>query len=153
MKKNPSKRKNTKSNTRCRFTIAQKTIMGVIAASAIIVVIAVICSFTLNTENVIKSGISTLSSNYYKDYVYKSLSDNNSGNTDLMKSAIQTYKDTGLATIPLRVLLKFNQENAKLDTTLITDRCDQDNTYVKIFPESPYEATSFRAEYNYSCEF
>ena len=150
MKKHKSQKK---SNLRSRFTLTQKIIMGVIITSAIVVVIAVICSFTLNTENVIKSGISTLSSNYYQNYIYKSLSDNNSGKTDLMKSAIQTYKDTGLAAVPLRVLLKFNQENAKLDTSLITERCDQDNTYVKIFPESPYEATSFRAEYNYSCEF
>ncbi len=141
-----------RSATRTK-TLAQKTMFCVIALSIVIVIIASILPFFFNTEKNTKAKIEELASDYYENYFYETLinSEKFQENEDL-DSAMEKYKTYGFSIVTLRqLLLRKSQENTEYSN--ISQYCDENATFVRFYPESPYSKTSYHADYTYSCAF
>ncbi len=150
-----SKNKKTQANSRRRrYSPAQKTILLIIFIAFFIVFIALLCAFFLKPEKIVKSKIDTIASDYYENYFYEKLitSEKYTESKDL-DDILGRYKDNGLATLNLRQLLLYdNQKNAEF-APYLKKYCDEENTYIKFYPEPPYSRTSYHIDYTYSCNF
>ncbi len=132
----------------------QKLILSIIMAAVLIVIIVLISAFFFKPENIVKSKISAIASDYYENYFYERLINSETyqevGN---IEKVMEKYQDSGLSPLNLRQLLLYdNQKNAD-SAPLLKKYCNEENTYVKFYPEPPYSKTSYRAEYTYSCNF
>lgn len=147
------KRKKTNSKKHC-FTNSQKTIICVIIAAMIAVVVALVCSFLLKPEDLVKSKISELSRDYYENHLYQNfISENSNISDEKLAETMSKYEEHGLASVILRqILLYDHQKNADV-APMIKEYCDEDHTTIKFYPEPPYTKTSYHIEYKYSCEF
>ena len=143
-----------KRSSKKSIFIIRRTILTVISLAMLTVVIAIICIFIFKPENVVKSKISNLSSNYYENFLYKNIisSEAYSKSKDLDK-IMEKYKETGFAAVTLRQLILFGaQKNSNL-SSLLKEYCNENETSVKFYPEAPYTQSSYRTEYAYSCNF
>ena len=132
-----------------RKTLAQKTIIAVIILAVVAVITLLVCKLVFNTEYELKTKISQLSSEYYEDYYYPKIS---KSDKDLSK-LLEQYTETGFARVSLRQLILSNSKITSKEKNFLLDRCNQNSTFVQFFPESPYDKTSYRVEYTYSCKF
>lgn len=136
-----------------RYAVTSKNaITIVIVIAAILVFITVICSVLLNPERQVKLKFEALATNYYENIFYADLlkSDNFSGNP---QKSLEKYNQTGLAPITLRQLILHDDAATKDTADYLLKYCDENETYVKFFPEPSYSKTSYRIEYTYSCNF
>ena len=139
------------------------TIMTVIALAMLAVLGYTIFAIIATPEFLIKREIDHLTSDYYENYFYPKILKNNSiENSDAtnpsfaeshLSSVMEEYQKTGFSRITLNQLFLYdNRKNYSLSTP-IAKYCDLDKSFIKIFPEPPYTAKSYRVEYNYSCNF
>ena len=152
MSKRKTKRKKISISKRKKLTGIQKTIIGVIICAFVVIIVALVSSFVYTPEKIVKSKIENMARNYYENYYYSGLEDAK-GNTDEVKTVLKKYKDTGLSVVMLRQLIFHDLGNNLEDSKFITQYCDENKTSVKYFPEEPYEKSSYRIEYIYSCDF
>ena len=137
--------------------IAKNTILSVIILVMLIVVLALFFQFITNPERIAKQNLEDIAKNYYEDYLYETIlgansSDIESGTKNLAE-IMERYSEVGFAKVTLRQLIIFsNEKNLNLSSALVTS-CDENETYIRIFPESPYDKTDYRIEYSYSCAF
>ena len=127
--------------------LAKKIILIVIIIASISVTTAIFLSYYLTDEHLAKSRISELADDYYKNFFYQNLA------TDIPKEQLPTtlekYSTTGFSIVTLRQLLIYND---KYSDFLLT-YCNEDSTYAKFYPVTPYNQDSYRTEFTYSCDF
>lgn len=135
-----------------RLSAPQKVIISIIVMAFIVIIIAVVSVFITKPENIVKSKIEALSSNYYENYLYENIlnSDNFSGN---ITETLEKYTETGFSAITLRELLLNDTKKTADIAPFIKEYCDENKTTIKFYPESPFTRSSYRANYSYSCEF
>ena len=157
MVKNTSKKHSNPKNTsvcRAKFLNAPKIVLTTIILTMIVVVIAIVCSFLLVKENVIKNKISALASDYYENYFYpKFTSSSNYQKIDNLDTTMAKYRDYGFSPISLRDLLLYDDQKNASERTFLTDNCDENKTFIKFYLEPPYDKASYHTEYTYSCNF
>ena len=147
-KKKCPKKKNFKKRHYCK-TPVQKTILVVIILAIITVLFSVIFTLVFTTERQVKTKISSLASSYYEDYFYPNIiSDNN--NTPKI---VEHYSGTGFSKVSLRQIILSNQKITASEADFLRKYCNENDTLVQFFPESPYDKTSYRVEFTYSCNF
>lgn len=135
-------------------TFAKKLILAIIFLVFLVVIGATISSFFLTTEAQVNSQISHLATDYYENYFYPSLinSDKFQSLPD-QTSVLDNYHTHGLSSIPLDTLLLYdNQKNASY-SDFLSEYCDTGATTVTIYPDPPYEKSSYHIEYHYSCDY
>ena len=150
------KRRNNRGRPlRSRFSLVQKVILGVIGVAILAVLVALLSMFMSDPERSIKSKIDTMASDYYENYLYKNLAESGIYINDKegLKKTLAEYSETGLSSITLRQFLLYDNRKYGADAEFLTKYCNENKTYVKFFPEPPYEKNSYRAEFNYSCNF
>lgn len=133
-----------------KLTLIQKTILSIISISFIVVAFLIVINFLNSPEKNVKSAMTNLASNYYKEQIYQKIAEKNDQAN--LERVFEEMKDTGFATVYLRQLLYFNQDNTE-QVELVKKYCDENRTFVKFYPESPYLEDSYRADFTYSCEF
>jgi hypothetical protein len=133
-----------------KLTNIQKIIIFIISFLFVLVVCYLIYAYTHTPENMAKSKIENLASNYYENFLYQNIIE--SGEKDPAR-VLESYKDTGLSIVYLRQLLIHKETDDTELMNFLTEQCDENKTSVKYYPEPPYTKTSYRIEYNYSCEF
>ncbi len=143
-----------KRSSKKSILIIRRTILTVISLAMLTVVIATICIFIFKPENVVKSKISDLSSNYYENFLYKNIISSEAylESKDL-NAIMEKYKETGFAAVTLRQLILFGTQKDSDLSSLLKEYCNENETSVKFYPEAPYTQSSYRTEYAYSCNF
>lgn len=133
--------------------LSKKIIIVAIIVLFIVVAASVIISFFLTPEKRIKSELTNLATDYYENYYYDNLVDLSAYKTeDELRAAMEKYERRGFSQISLRHLL-LEYRNSSIDTSLLKNHCDENRTFINIFPEYPYTKTSYHIEYTYSCDF
>ena len=66
---------------------------------------------------------------------------------------MEKYHIGALNTLSLRDLLSYDDKKNGEYVDYLTKYCDKDATTVRIFPDPPYERTTYHAEFTYSCNF
>jgi len=134
------------------FSSAKKTILTIILFSMLIVVLALLtCSFN-NTERLTKQNFSSIVSDYYENYYYPNLV-GTASDIDSLEKIMSRYEESGFATISLRQLLLFNEKSYTESAALLKSHCDENKTFVRIYPEAPFGKKNYRVDYTYSCTF
>ena len=130
---------------------ARKYLLILIPCLAIIIALAIACTFIFSPERQSKSELEALARNYYENIFYQNMLDSNEYSGDPAKS-LEKYKDSGLTSVSLRQLILLN-EDKNVSTNYVLEYCDQKQTSVEFYPEPPFERTSYHVEYTYSCNF
>ena len=127
---------------------AKKIIFIVIVLTFISTSTALFLSYYLTDERLVKSKISNLASDYYENFFYENSILNIP--EEKLSTTLEKYSTTGFSIVTLRQLLLY--DNEKQSDYLLT-YCDENSTYVKFYPITPYNQTSYRTEFTYSCDF
>ena len=135
---------------RMKRDTAQTAIIGVILASMLVVVVAVLTLILTRPERQVVKKIETLASEYYEKSLYKSMV---SSNPDNYKKSLENYSKTGFTPVALRQLLLFNSDIETQNSKYITKYCDDNMTRVTFYPTSPYGEKDYHVEYQYACTF
>lgn len=149
-----AKRKSSSRSVR-KQNLAPRIIIGVIVLAVIVVAVSLLSSVFMNTENSVKGKLATMAADYYENYLYKNLAESEiykSSDEDL-KDMLKEYAEVGLSSITLRQLLLYDDKKYADDTGFLTKYCNENRTYVKFYPEEPFERSSYRAEFTYACNF
>lgn len=133
---------------------AKTVILTVIFLATLVVVATTIASFFLTKESRIKRQITHLATDYYENYFYTNLTSSPDYKAlTNPTSVMENFHTYGLARKTLNDLLLYdNQKNANY-ADFLSEYCDVNKTYVRIFPDPPYEKNSYHIEYNYACDF
>ncbi|MBR3236325.1 hypothetical protein IKF92_01415 [Candidatus Saccharibacteria bacterium] len=133
--------------------LAKKITLGVIFAATLTIIIATILSLILTPENVVKSTISDIVSDYYENYFYQKLESSPNFSKENPGLILEKYQTTGLSTLTLRDLLIYDNQKHYDKHDYLAKYCDEDHTFIRIFPEPPYEKKSYHTDITYSCNF
>ncbi|MBR2998489.1 hypothetical protein IKF34_01800 [Candidatus Saccharibacteria bacterium] len=137
-----------------KFTHPQKIALAAISISMFVVFLSILSSVLFSPERTTKNLLSKLASEYYENYFYAKFIDANpSITTKELEDILGKYQTSGLAAIPLRQLLLYDNQKNAASAPKLEKYCDTNNTYMKFYPEPPYSKTSYRTEYFYSCNF
>lgn len=126
------------------YHFSRNSILTIIIFVTLIVVGFSIFNLIATPEFLVKHRIENIAKDYYENYFYDSVPDH---------EALDLYKDTGLARISLRQLLLYSDKKHATSLEFFEKYCDLEKTYIKIFPENPYERINYRVDYTYSCNF
>ena len=131
-----------------RKTLAQKTIIVVIALACVAVAAFTICALVFDTKYQVEHEIGKMVSSYYENYFYPGVF---SGNINMAEVMAQ-FEEDGFAPVTMRQLI-LNTGMSSPEANWLRSYCDEEQTRVIYYPEAPYEASSYRTEITYSCNF
>ena len=134
-----------------RLSKIQKLIISVIVILFLLVTLSLLFVFLNKPENLIKSKISSLASSYYENYLYEKIGKHSK--TGSAAEVLKDYNETGLSSVYLSQLLLYDNQIDTETVKYLSNRCDENKTAVKFFPEPPYSKTSYHTEYFYTCDF
>lgn len=146
-----------KHNSPDSHTVAKRTVSTIIILSMIIVLLSIFFSYLANPERLAKQTVESIARDYYENYFYESIiTANEIGTTNEKKplsEIMSKYENIGFAKVTLRQLLLYAPDRVP-NPSVVTSYCDENETWIKVFPLAPYEKTDYRIEYNYSaCSF
>lgn len=117
------------------------------------VIVATVCVFVFQPKHQIETKMTHLSSHYYEDIIIQNTLTSKSFSGDLAET-LEKYHLIGLSPITLRQLsLIVKDDEYSSDIKYLTKHCDDEGTFVKFYPEPPYQTDSYRTEYTYSCDY
>ena len=131
-----------------------KKTIGIIIGCIVIVILIVLAIFAFknfNKVNLDKSLIN-MGKDFYENFYYNQI-----GKDDAEKKEfLQKYESIGIK-VSLDNLERYDsgknkEEVAKFKNEKTGKECDKTNTMVVIYPQDPYEKTSYRIESILSCE-
>ena len=133
---------------------ARKITIGMICVSILAVIFSLCCSIFFNPERLAKLEIKNLASDYYENYFYDNFANSQKFiNLEDIDAAMDKYVNFGFAKVSLRQLLLRGGRDNSLPISALINHCNENETFVKFYPESPYSETSYHTEYTYSCDF
>ena len=133
--------------------------------SIIVIVMLTVTGFTIfcliaTPEHLVKTEIASIATDYYENYFYNSILENNSLTPDnpdfnkpIMENILKDYTDRGFASISLRELLLYDNRKYTSATEYFEKYCNLDRSNIKIYPEAPFNRQNYRIDYDYSCKF
>lgn len=135
-------------------TISKFISLGIIIISMVLVVLALLLAIFNRPENVIKAKIDSLARDYYENYIYEEFvnSDAYAEITDL-EAVMQKYVKRGFSRVALRQILLHDPDKYANDAAYLREYCNENSTFIQIFPESPFTRTAYHMEITYSCNF
>ena len=144
----------SKNFSRKSFRVTRNIVITVIVLAMIIVVLSVFFSHITSPENIVHRKIEEITADYYENYwydIYSKAVEESSDKT--IADSLSHYSEKGLNKVTLRTLLLFDGERNASSASTLTHYCDENDTFVKIYPTAPYGKKDYRVEYNYSCIF
>ena len=133
--------------------IAKRFAAIIIAVCSVLVLLNVAASAYFNPKTVVEREISALAEEYYEDYLYDNLVGSREGAA--VAEEMKRYKDTGVSNTYLRQLLLYDSGRRKEASGYFDQKnfkCDRNKTYVKFFPEEPYQKENYHFEIKLFCE-
>ena len=135
-------------------TFAKRTVFVVIIILAIAVITALTSTLFYDNEKAVKNKIVEITKDYYENYFYEQLKDSEQyKDANKFEEIMEKYHIGALNTLSLRDLLSYDDKKNGEYEDYLTKYCDKDATTVRIFPDPPYERTTYHAEFTYSCNF
>lgn len=139
-------------NAKRHLDPVQIMVIGIIIV--VITSVATLTIFTISNHHTtinIESEIPALASEYYEKYFfpnleYSILTHSNSSPSEVLSN----YASTGFSKVPLRQILAHTNPSPSI-VAYINQHCDTGTTLIHFFPEPPFDATSYHANYSYSC--
>lgn len=119
----------------------KKRLVLVIPLTIIIcITISLVIYFNSNQYKLKKMNetMKNLGSSYYEEYYYPTLGIEKIKESKSIVITLDTIENTKI--------YENNEDLKKLD------KCDKDNTYVKVTPKSPYKSTDYNFDINLDCE-
>ena len=141
---------------------AKNTILTVIILTMLTVIGFTIFNFIATPEFLVKREIKSITSDYYENYFYNKILENNSLDPNesdssviepVLSEALKKYVDTGFARLTLRQLLLYDDAKHSGSSKYLSKYCDLDTSLLKIYPESPFGRKNYHVDYSYSCKF
>ena len=130
---------------------ARNFALGLIIASALLLVIATIATFYFSPENNANRELERIAKEYYETYLYgKSLSTFENGT-----EGFADFREKGFYPVKLRQLLLYNGGQNRNSQKLFTSdayKCSLDDSVVIYRPVPPYGAKNYTIEYQTKCE-
>lgn len=102
-------------------------------------------------QNVVNRKIESMARDYYTDYYYANMLENSLNVA--AKDILSKYADTGLPIVPLRQLLLYDNGRNADEREYLEKFCDTNETYIRIFPKSPYDKHAYHFDVKLSCNF
>ncbi|MBQ6414293.1 hypothetical protein IJI28_01580 [Candidatus Saccharibacteria bacterium] len=132
--------------------VVRRVVLTVIGVAVAVVVAGVIYSLVWSPEKATKAKLDEMAREYYEGFTYENLI-NGAMSQEEIEGVMDKYKVRGFAPVYLRQLLLYNDRENMKEAGFVKNYCDENLTYVKIYPEAPYDKKSYRVEYNYTCEW
>lgn len=101
-------------------------------------------------EQVIEKKLSRMASKFYKDFYYDDLVEKKGSANDAIEY-LKGYKDKGLKVSYSNLKEYYDEFGNSMNYTDLSV-CDEDNTFVLIYPKSPYSNKDFTIGYKLDCE-
>lgn len=144
----------SKETSRKAYSISRRAILVVIVMAMLAVVLAVLSKYFLTPEYIVKNKIENITKDYYENYYYPQLTALVEMQDPIsLAETMERYVTPGFARITLRQILLFDNERYAEAKNILTTYCNENATYIQIFPEAPFEKTDYHVEYHYSCDF
>lgn len=132
--------------------LVKKIILTIIIIAMILVVSITTYSLIFTKENQIKWQFSKIATDYYENYYYQNLIKSSSNTEDIYKY-LEDHHEKGLQNITLNILLSYDNQKISDHKNLLSENCDRNSTFIKIYPDPPYDKKSYHIEYTYSCGY
>lgn len=132
--------------------IAKRVAYTIIIVCSVLVVMNVAVSAYFNSERVVNRELKSLAEEYYEDYLYAKLIGPRTG--DEIAKELERYAVSGVSPTYLRQLLLYDsgrRNEASKYFKMDGFTCDENETYVKYFPEYPYTNASYHYETKLVC--
>lgn len=134
------------------FSISRRTVLIVIALAMLAVILAIFFSILFRPEAIITGKIESMARDYYENYFYPRIEEY--GTTDQsLNDILSRYVETGFSRVSLHQLLLFDSERYADSEATLSEYCDTELTYIKIYPDPPFTKTSYHIDYHYACTF
>lgn len=146
----PSRLARKQKSSRRVFKITKRSILTVIILAMLVVILAVLLSTFASPERVVKSKVESIATDYYENYFYPEITE---GNSTPLSQIMERYEESGFAKVTLRQLLLFDGGRHTSSTAALTAYCDENATFIQIFPTPPFSKTDYHIDYHYSCTF
>ncbi len=140
--------KNIKYKESC---IAKYITLIIIILSVIIVTVTTVLAIISKPEEIVKQKFAATISDYYENYLYQKALGPTS--TKTTAELAKQYLKSGFPSITLRQLLLFDNEKYADSLSTVATHCDENKTFVTIYPEAPFSSTDYRIDYHYACTF
>lgn len=139
------------------MTPAKKVVITVIVGAMLSVLAAIVFCFVYQPGDEIRHKLAKMAENYYEEYLYEDFTNSDKfKRIDNIEKAMQKYHEKGFSRVTLRQMIlheKINTSEISYDSEYVKNNCNEDHTYVQIFPDPPYDKKSYHIEYTYSCNF
>lgn len=139
---------------------AKGSILTIIVAVLFIMIGFTTFGLIATPEYLVKNEITAIATDYYENYFYNRILDNNFLTTDspdfsesTMEKIMDKYIDRGFANVSLRQLLLYDNKKHAAATPLLEEYCNLDASSIRIYPEAPFDRQNYRVDYKYSCKF
>lgn len=128
------------------------TIIIVIIIAMLAVIATILVQVFSTPERNVKSKMDSIVSDYYENYFYKNVIKNGTTKENLNR-IMDKFKEPGFSRVYFRQLLLYDNQKYSNDAPFITKYCDENSSYVIIYPDPPYSKTDYHTQFYYSCEF
>ena len=132
-----------------------KIAIGALVVAMIAVAGYVAWQFYNMPEYATEREINSLAKDYYENYFYSELLNNNSGDESAAASALSIYRDKQMEPVKLRQLLLFDNGRHQNSSEVFNSthyKCDTNVSTVRFQPVEPYGRTDYTYEVNLSCK-
>ena len=129
-------------------SFGKKISIFVIFTSMLLVILFTVFAILYRPDNIVRYKINNLATDYYENYYYNQFADR-----DDLEEIMQKYTERGFSRITLRQLLLHDYEKNLETANYLRKYCDENKTYLYIFPDPPFTKTSYHIEYYYACDF
>lgn len=129
----------------------RKIVIGLVLASALVVVFAVIMTFYFSPENNAMRELKRIAEEYYETFLYRS----SLITLDNEPSKLAEFSEGGFRPVKLRQLLLYDGgKNKGVQWVFEGDayKCDLDRSEVVYRPVAPYGAKDYTVEYRAECK-
>ncbi|MBQ3348731.1 hypothetical protein IJG90_04475 [Candidatus Saccharibacteria bacterium] len=134
------------------YNYSRRTILVVIFLAMMSVTFSVLSIFYFSPEQTTTRTIQSLAQDYYENYLYDLVGSENTSNKT-REEIFERYAEHGFANYSLNQLLNFDNGRHIKSASSLTKYCDPVNTFVRIYPDSPFGRTDYHIVYTYSCKF
>ncbi len=129
-------------------------ILAIIIFLIAIVIAVAVFALLPRDEYTVKSKLDYLVRDYYENYLYSAFENSaQSYGNSTVEELLEKHAERGLSRITLRQLLLHDTTKTADIANYLREYCDENKTFMQIFPEPPFDRTSYRIKYTYSCNF
>ena len=135
------------------FSAMRRAILTVIVLAMMTVILAVLTQSMMTPENTVKRKVESIAADYYERYYYDLILNQNAVSEGELAQIMERYVGPGFAKVPFSQLTLYDGQKYAEAGKVLNEYCDDEQSYIKIYPEAPFGRKDYHVEYHYSCNF